>query len=142
MKNPLFYSSLLFALPGFYAYERGVDPYYLHHLLLNSFVSANHWNDPKDGWRKKIDVMYATYSFLLFFFKGVKYIKNTHMYVLGYTGVTLSLGSFALSNYYWKKKKPYWVYYHLFFHITVTGLQFLVVNSLDTKYATQYMHLN
>lgn len=105
MKNPLFYSSLLFALPGFYAYERGVDPYYLHHLLMNSFVSANHWNDPKDGWRKKIDVMYATYSFLLFFFKGVKYIKNTHLYVLGYTGVTLSLGSFALSNYYWKKKK-------------------------------------
>ena len=129
MKSPLFYSSFLFSLPGFYAYEKGV-PYYFYHLLLNSFISAYHWNDPKHDWKKKIDIAYASYSFLYFFYKGVKHVKHIESYLLGYSGTALCLGSFALSNYYWMKKKPYWVYYHLFFHLSVMGLQFFVIQSL------------
>lgn len=144
MKSMLFYSSFLFSLPGFYAYDQGLPYSYLYRLLLLTFLSANHWINPQDDWKKKIDIAYASYSFLYFFYKGIKHVDNAQSYLLGYSGATVCVGSYALSNYYYMKKKPYWVRYHLLFHVTSVGLQFLVIHHLlkSSSSSSTKMQLN
>jgi len=129
MKSPMFYSSFLFSLPAFYAYEKGA-PFYFYNLLLTTFLSANYWYDPVIGLRKYMDVLHATSTFVYFFYKGSKHVKNIENAMVGYSGALVCIGSYACSHYYYSKKRPYWVYYHLLFHLSAMGLQFYVVNLL------------
>jgi len=118
-------SSLFFLIPSIYA---GTHHVYSLSLLsaVTSAVSVIYWHDPKLGWRRNLDLVFAKISFCIYFGCGLYNIpKNENML---YFSAVMILICYGISNYFWIQKIRYWVYVHMIFHMFVALGQFTVVD--------------
>jgi len=68
--NTLITTSSLVVIPIYVAYNRG---YYFY--MVTSFgtgiCSILYWYNPIHGWRRNLDLLYAKYSFIVYFISGI-----------------------------------------------------------------------
>jgi predicted membrane channel-forming protein YqfA (hemolysin III family) len=87
-----------------------------------------YWHDPKLGWRRNLDLVFAKISFAIYFGCGLYNIpKNENML---YFSAVMILTCYGISNYFWTQKIRYWVYVHMIFHMFVAFGQFTVVDTI------------
>jgi hypothetical protein len=109
-------SSFSFLIPSLYAYRK---KQYLYSSILigTTFFSVNHWRKPENGWRRIVDIIYASITFTIFTKVGDRYIGRKWY---GYSGLALILFFYKMSHhiYQTKGRDSNWYIYHLLFHLT------------------------
>ena len=119
----LVFSSSFFLIPAIYAYTLRL--YYLAFTsVMTTFISVNFWRraDPH-SWRKTMDVVFARFSFSVFFLSGCFFIKNSSLFVTGWMVGILIVCFYMLSM----NAGSHWIYFHMLFHLSVALGQSIVV---------------
>lgn len=124
-------SSFSFLIPSFYAYQK---KQYLYSSILagTTFFSVNHWRKPENGWRRILDIIYASITFIVFTKVGDRYIGRKWY---GYSGLALILGLYKMSHhiYQTKGRDSNWYIYHLLFHLCTVAQVTIIIGSAPQK---------
>ena len=124
-------SSSFFMAPAVYGFYNNL--YFLPFvLLLTTLFSMNFWRHATYSWRRIADRTFAKISFAFFFINGVRHVTHTPYLISGYTGTIILIYCYYMSNKY--HNLPIWWKYHMMFHLFLTYNQFIVINSIITKY--------
>jgi hypothetical protein len=96
-------------------------------LLLTSLISMNYWRDPKRGWRRNADLIFAKFFLLMNCYYAFKYVRYSP-YVISLFCIILSLPwIYNQSTKLISQNNPDWVKYHFAFHVVSTlGLAVLL----------------
>jgi len=123
-------SSLFFLIPSIYA---GI--YYIYSLsvlsIITTIISINYWREPKLGWRRDMDLIFAKISFVIYFFYGLHNIQNMILCnnaLTLYFSIVMIIVFYNLSNYFWISNNANWLYFHIIFHMFVVFGQLTVIN--------------
>jgi hypothetical protein len=77
------------------------------------FFSFLYWRNPIHGLRRKIDLYYAKYSFLIYLGSGIVFIPYGRPSIILYLGAT-SIGITYYMTYLFPK---IWIIFHVIFHL-------------------------
>ena len=124
-------SSFSFLIPSLYAYRK---KQYLYSSILagTTFLSANHWRKPENGWRRIVDIIYASITFTIFAKVGDRYIgRKWH----SYSGLALILFLYKMSHHVYQTKghDSNWYIYHLLFHFSSLAQVTIVLYAAPPK---------
>ena len=124
-------SSFSFLIPSLYAYRKK-QYFYSSILIGTTFFSANHWRKPENGWRRILDIIYASITFTVFAKVGDRYIGRKWY---GYSGLALILFLYKMSNhiYQTKGRDSNWYIYHLLFHFSSIAHVAIVLCAAPSK---------
>jgi hypothetical protein len=124
-------SSSFFMAPAIYGFYNNL--YLLPVVLvLTTFFSMNYWRRATYSWRRIADRTFAKIAFAFFFINGIRHVTYRPYLITGHTATTILLYCYYMSNKY--HHLPIWWKYHMVFHLMLTYNQFLVINSIVTKY--------
>lgn len=129
-KRLLTVSSLFFMYPGIFCLTHTIRLPLLPLgvlSILTSCISVNYWRDPKDGWRRQMDLIFAKCSFVVYFTTGILTIHNSFIRTAGLSTSALIVYCYHQSNTCWTARKEEWVFYHMAFHFFVACGQFIVI---------------
>lgn len=123
--NLLVGSSCTFLIPSLYAYRK--RHYFYSSILTGTAIcSINHWRRPENGFRRMIDIIYASFSFSVFSVLGVLSIRHKWY---GYTGLFAIVYCYKMSHHLYQTKGPEsnWYIYHLLFHLLMTTELMMII---------------
>ena len=125
-------SSISFCIPAIYAYYRLL---YFHFLLyfFVSIISANYWRKATYSWRRTLDITYSKISFIISLGYGFVYITDICYLYICYSFLFLIAYLYYVSYKLHKLNNKHWINAHMLFHILITCLQFIVVDSIYTN---------
>ena len=122
-------SSCFFLIPGAYAFSTDL-PLYGIVSTVTTLVSANYWRHAVEGMRRNADLITAKVSFAIYCISGFYYMRDWRLFAVGIPGVC-GIGFFYyMANRYWGLDSPYWVYFHMLFHLFVALEQALVIYAI------------
>lgn len=124
--NCLCFSSLFFLIPSLYAFNNNLK-YYGLLSLLTSIISINFWRNAIDGFRRKLDAVFAKVSFMIYFITGFNYIDDFTVYITAWIICVGIILCFYLSHRQWDKDKESWIIFHMLFHFFVAIEKFIVL---------------
>jgi hypothetical protein len=118
-----------FIIPAIYAF---INKLYGHFILLflTSLISANYLRKATYSWRRKLDLIFAKISFIVFVSNGIVYVRTLHYVIPGYMGLFVMLYCYYLSGKLFKLKHNNWYKYHCIFHFILTYEQIIIIDSL------------
>jgi hypothetical protein len=122
----LMVSSCFFLIPGGYGFANNLM-FFGFVSFVTTAVSINFWRYAIDGPRRTADLITAKASFVIYFISGCIFVRNTIILIVAIPGCLGIFLFYYLSNLYWNKDSPTWVYFHMLFHLFVAFEQFLVV---------------
>jgi hypothetical protein len=108
----LLLTSSLSVIPIYVACDRGL----WFHAMTSSgtyLCSVLYWYHPIHGWRRNLDLVYAKYSFVVYFATGLMYIP------IDIRSVYFLVASMAIAHAY-RMTYVYphiWIRYHILFHL-------------------------
>tara|TARA_B100001287_G_scaffold271541_1_gene271975 strand:+ start:1456 stop:1884 length:429 start_codon:yes stop_codon:yes gene_type:complete len=122
-------SSSTFLIPSIYAYYKHI--YYLSFIsIITSFFSINFWRNATYSLRRKIDIVNATFAFIVFSLHGFYYINNKLHIAICYPGFFLSIYLYYCSNKFFYIKNAKWVTYHVLFHLVMTIEKMFIIYNI------------
>lgn len=122
-------SSCFFLFPCCYA--SFVDlPLYSAVSFVTTVVSANYWRHAVEGVRRNADLVVAKVSFVIYCASGFWYARDWEVYSIGLPALAGIGVCYYLSNRYWERDLPHWVYFQMFFHFFVALEQALVIYAI------------
>ena len=89
-------------------------------LLLTSLISMNYWRDPKRGWRRNADLIFAKFSLLINCYYGFKYTRYPPYLIIVSCIFPVLPWVYNQSTKRIAQKDPDWVRYHFVFHVALT----------------------
>jgi len=109
-------SSCTFLIPSLYVYRK--NKCYSAILIGTTFFSVNHWRKAENGFRRTLDLIYASFSFTTFLSLGLQVIKNKW----GYSCLAAIMYCYKMSHHVYQTKGPEseWYIYHFMFHLLMT----------------------
>ena len=125
----LIVSSCFFLFPGYYAFRENL-PFHGVVSIVTTIVSANYWRHAVEGMRRNVDLIVAKVSFMIYCISGFWFARDWRLYAIGVPGMIGIGGCYYLSNNYWDRDLPGWVYFQMLFHIFVAFEQALVIYAM------------
>ena len=122
-------TSGFFAIPIFYGiYKRK----YLLAVVTTTAMTCSmlYWYRPEEGIYKTTDLIVSKLSGFIYFSYGLYKINNQFGRMIGYSNMALMLNCYNASCTLYTLNNPYWVYYHMSFHLfTIIGKMFVIAIS-------------
>jgi len=119
-------TSGLFSIPIYYSIIK--KKYTLSAVTTAAmFCSVIYWYKPEEGPYKTADLVMSKVSGFIYFAYGVYNINNHFGRMIGYSNMALMLNCYNASCTLYNLNNPYWVYYHMSFHLfTIVGKMFVI----------------
>jgi predicted membrane channel-forming protein YqfA (hemolysin III family) len=119
-------TSSLFTIPIYYGIMK--RKYELSAVTSVAMVcSVIYWYKPEEGSYKTADLIMSKVSGFIYFAYGLYNIHNHFGRMIGYSNMTLMLNCYQASCTLYNLNNPYWVYYHMAFHLfTILGKMFVI----------------
>jgi hypothetical protein len=132
-------SSSFFMVPAIYGFYNNL--YFLPGVLLfTTLFSVNYWRRATYSWRRIADKTFAKISFVIFCMYGFANVSRTVDVISIYSGLICLIYCYYMSlksynnNDINSSNTLIWWKYHLMFHIFVAYNQYVIINSIVTKY--------
>ena len=89
--------------------------------------SIIYWYKPEEGTYKNADLVMSKISAFIYFAYGLHNINNQIGRMIGYSNMALMLNCYQSSCRLYNLNNPYWVYYHMSFHLfVILGKMFVI----------------
>jgi hypothetical protein len=123
----LIVTSSLSVIPIYYAFHKELYSYSI--VSIGTYIcSLLYWIDPKHGWRRNLDLMYAKFSFVIYFGSGIIYVPTNSMIIFMF-GTTFIYVTYILTMIFPKK----WLRYHALFHISSILMKIYILSFITPK---------
>ena len=135
----LLVTSSLVVIPIYVACDRGL----WFHAMTSSgtyLCSVLYWYYPIHGWRRNLDLVYAKYSFVVYFATGMLYVPIVEYNdsAIDMRGVYFWLASMAIAQVY---RMTYiyphiWIRFHILFHILSIMTKTYILQQVPIAYSS------
>jgi len=95
--------------------------------------SITYWIHPIHGWRRNMDLLYAKYSFVVYFGSGIYYIPKGSPTMIFYVGSFAMVLSYYMTYIYPK----IWIRYHILFHLLGVTMKIYILSHILQKQLQQ-----
>jgi len=121
----LLLSTSTFIFPALYAYQKNKNLFFASSIAL--LGSLNHWRDPKQGYRRSIDLFTSNLSLAIYTYYGYNNIIGLYpnLFIWNKFFLMIYLYKNSYNNFYLKNK--IWEIYHMLFHLVVTNNQLFII---------------
>ncbi len=135
----LLVTSSLSVIPIYVACDRGL---WFHAVTSTGtyLCSILYWYHPIHGWRRNLDLVYAKYSFVVYFTSGLWYIpiveSNDVVIDIDMRSVYFMVASMAIVQAY---RMTYiypnnWIWYHILFHVLCIMTKTYILQQIPSAY--------
>jgi len=119
-------TSTLFSVPVFYGiYKRKYGLSAVTSVAMT--CSLFYWYQPVKGTSKNADLIVSKISGFIYFAYGLYNMNNNFGKMIGYSNMALMLSCYNASCILYNLNNPYWVYYHMSFHLFTVFGKMLVI---------------
>ena len=105
-------TSTITFIPIYIAYRRSLFFYALTSTG-TCLCSILYWYHPVHGWRRNLDLLYAKYSFLVYFISGVVYCPWGAPILIFYINASFIVLFYLMTMVFPRQ----WIYFHVLFHL-------------------------
>jgi len=135
----LLLTSSLIIVPIYVACDRGL---WFHAVSSTGtyLCSVLYWYHPIHGWRRNLDLVYAKYSFVVYFASGLWYIpifdRNDSVIDIDMRSVYFWMASMAIAQAY-RMTYVYphiWIRFHILFHILCIMTKTYILQQIPIAY--------
>jgi hypothetical protein len=119
-------TSSMFIIPSIYGYYKG-NRMLGSVSLCTALCSINYWMNPVEGTRKNIDLFVSKITSVTYVIYGYNNINSSMIKLISYTNLLYIINLYYLSCSSYNKNSDTWLYYHIYFHLSIVFGKILVL---------------